>query len=140
MRKRVTATCEAVTRKAHVIAFVERIAEGGEIIVSCLLRLLSAQRNGKRGRDGFDGRLVDRRSCEESLGDAARTNVEVWGEARRKVSVLAMDGLREPAEALKKNITQGAAQGGGSDALAISNHCGRGFRLNKNRIGLKARS
>jgi hypothetical protein len=52
---------------------------------------------------------------------------EVWGEARRKVSVLVMDGLREPAEALKKNITQGAAQGGGSDALAISKSLRPGF-------------
>ena len=79
MRKRVTATCEAVTRKAQVVAFVERsderVAEGGEIIMSCLLRLLSAQRNGKHGRDALDGRLVDRQSCEESLGNAARTNV-----------------------------------------------------------------
>jgi hypothetical protein len=81
MRKRVTATCEAVTRKAQVVPSLSGpmsgVAEGGEIIVSCLLRLLSAQRNGKRGRDALDGRLVDRRSCEESLGDAARTNVEM---------------------------------------------------------------
>ena len=41
------------------------------------------------------------------MGNAARTNVEVRGEARRKVSVLAMDGLREPAEALKKILLRG---------------------------------
>jgi hypothetical protein len=107
MRKRVTATCEAVTRKAHVIAFVERFDERvAKVVKSSCRAYCVCCRHSETGSVDAMVLMGDSLIAEAArkVWAIARTNVEVWGEARRKVSVLAMDGLREPAEALKKKI------------------------------------
>lgn len=88
------------------------------------------------------GDSLDAKAARDVFGQCCPNKRGCTGHARdARKGVFAMDGLREPAEALRKKMSlRGLRRADKSDALTVSNDCGRDARRKKNRTWLKARS
>jgi hypothetical protein len=119
-------------------AFVEHSRRGGSrkaVKSSCGGSHAFAVGTAKRGACARCARWATRWTpmLEWVWSGCARIKRGCTGEARdAEMGVFSMDGLREPAEALRKKLSpRGLRRADHSDALAVSDDCGRDTRLHK---------